>query len=107
MSNNSELCVPSNAQQEQLQLREGDGKWHRSRKSGRRQQTKKPYRITFRSSRYPQQPDMMSSPFDLEFVKGLLKIGNGRGEKKEWSLFAARDLVGVFTRDRWIVCVCL
>lgn len=29
------------------------------------------------------------------------------GEVEEWSLFAARDLVGVFTRDRWIVSVCL
>lgn len=51
--------------------------WPSGKKNRRRRQTKKPYRITFRSSRYPQQPDMMSWPFDLEFVKGLLKIGNG------------------------------
>lgn len=47
---------------------------------------------------------MMSQPFDLEFVKGSLKIGKGRGGG---SLLAARDLVGVFRRDRWIVSVCL
>lgn len=76
--NKSEICVPSNAEQEQLQLREGDGEmWPSGKKNRKRRQTKKPYRITFRSSRYPQQPDMMSWPFDLEFVKGLLKIGNG------------------------------
>lgn len=40
-------------------------------------------------------------------MKGLLKIGKGRKKNKERSLFAARDLVGVFTRDRWIVSVCL
>lgn len=32
--------------------------------------------------------------------------GGGTGKKRGWSLSAAKDLVGVFTRDRWIVCVC-
>lgn len=33
--------------------------------------------------------------------------GGGTGKKRGWSLSAAKDLVGVFMRDRWIVCVCV
>lgn len=32
LSDNSECCVPPKAEQEQLQCREGDGKWHSGRK---------------------------------------------------------------------------
>lgn len=37
----------------------------------------------------------------------MVVVGGGTGKKRGWSLSAAKDLVGVFTGDRWIVCVCV
>lgn len=36
----------------------------------------------------------------------MSSLERGPGKKRGWSLSAAKDLVGVFTRDRWAVCVC-
>lgn len=44
---------------------------------------------------------MMSYSVDLEFETGLLERGPGK-EKRGWSLSAAKDLVGVLKRDRWV-----
>lgn len=33
-------------------------------------------------------------------------LKRGPGKKRGWSLSAAKDLVGVYAGDRWIVCVC-